>query len=167
MHLRRVRAEDRWRRDSVHPKPDSQSSMPSRLFRYQHLGVFMMSVTQPCRHLQSCLESQEGSEPTSCLRAREMQKTGVLQSLSPADPGQAGVAKARLSVPWNTARKQMGYVLPMSGSKSTQVGDGRFGKLSSPFFFHDTCGADWQEELQSLRDLPYHQPYRMISLGCL
>lgn len=108
--------------------------MLTRLFRYRHLVIFTMSVTQPCRHLQSSLESQECSVLTSQVRARDMQKTGILQSLSPADPGRAGIARTHLTVPWNTARKQSGYVLPTSGSKSTQLGDGRFGKLSSPCF---------------------------------
>lgn len=108
--------------------------MSNRLFRYRRLGVFTMSVTQPCRHLQSSLESQECWEPTSHIRARGMQKNGILQSLSHAHPGQAGIARAWLTIPWNTARKQTGYVLPTYGSKCTQLGDGRFGKLSSPFF---------------------------------
>jgi len=108
--------------------------MPNRLSRYWHLGVFTMSVTQLCRHLQLSLESQECSEPTSEVRARDMQKSGVLQPLSPADPGGAGRAGERLAVPWNRASKQTGCVLPTSGSKSTQPGGLRFGKPSYTFF---------------------------------
>lgn len=52
-----------------------------------------MSVTQPGRHLQS----RECSELTSQVRAREMQKAGVPQSLSLADSGQAGTARADLT----------------------------------------------------------------------
>lgn len=62
-----------------------------------------------------------------------MQNTGVPQSLSAADPGQAGIARAGPAVP-ETRQHQKGSVLPTSGSKSAQLGKGRFGKLSSPLF---------------------------------
>lgn len=84
---------------------------------------------------------RECSAPASHIRT--MQKGGVLQPLSALDPCLSGTARAGKPLPWKRTRKQVDYALPTSGSKSSQLGGGKEGKLNSPFFSTATGGADF------------------------